>query len=762
VSNLDGATTLPYPTKGDGITSAWEGSVADLYVADAWASCSFVASGLNATDPEAADVANIVDDNIGGAALHAGWNRANPRQAHRGDGFHDSYLDSVLQKMEGVTCVHTPVVENPILQWYRIRTTDTCNYSPDLKMQKAAKLTPRAMMGPFTTDTMSNPAHQFQNSDSNFKMDAVIRQPGIDLCIATKLRQVAPGGMSGAALLLSSDDQLALLQRAQERAQQSVLGYARLVQLQQTPPDPWSTSSNGPFFTTLEAANWWLRTSNQPSSAVLLQPEFESAVQLLAATTKELAELYGRNASANVPWRQPLPSTAGVTAPSTIVLPITASRADRYWGRGGWIDRSMKLLYGDDPAPAAAGANKISYVTSDSISPQPMQVLHLARRFDALDISTTSGGNLVDVEATATRWYRSIEAGLRTSSCSQHDAAGACLVVTAADIPDPGGAGTQFDASLLHTQFSISYDDLQHAAAALGQEVIDASFTAVGGGSDPRLRGLTANPLGGAFDVVGQVSKVPGQDGNFTLHLSKGVDLRPRGLARVQALYASNAPAPYQGISMVFGTQGSWGFPEGVTGASTLDPESQMGAVPILAAAREYIYLGYGSSTSAMESKFSTLLDAISASIGTMAAVPVLWKDDLGNVLPPMTAVYTDQTVDTDGLELVGVADVGANPNSGAILLGAQAGVAVDIDGDTLASLHDRSVFRSAAGRVDSVSLQRPIRRTAYSAVAGGTTLGFHKPATDEYAYLALLRDVEPWRTLCPCSREVMRAVAAA
>jgi hypothetical protein len=311
------------------------------------------------------------------------------------------------------------------------------------------------------------------------------------------------------------------------------------------------------------------------------------------------------------------------------------------------------------------------------------------------------------------------------------------LVVTAADITDPGGAGTQFDASLLHTQFSISYDDLQHAAATLGQEVIDASFTAVEGGSDPRLRGLTANPLGGAFDVIGQVSKVPAQDGNFTLHLSKGVDLRPRGLARVQALYASNAPAPYQGISMVFGTQGSWGFPEGVTGASTLDPESQMGAVPILAAAREYIYLAYGSSTSAMESKFKTLLDAISSSIGTMAAVPVLSKGDLGNVLPPMTAVYTDQTVDTNSLELVGVADIGANPNSGAILLGAQAGVAVDIGGDTLASLHDRSVFRSAAGTVDSVSLQRPIRRTAYTAVAEGTTLGFHKPTTDEYAYLA-------------------------
>jgi hypothetical protein len=84
-SALDGANGLPVPVVAGTTTPAWpDGApLVDLYVADAWAECSFMSAELNAL--EQPDL-NVVDTAV--SVL-----RANPRPAATSDGYHDAYLD---------------------------------------------------------------------------------------------------------------------------------------------------------------------------------------------------------------------------------------------------------------------------------------------------------------------------------------------------------------------------------------------------------------------------------------------------------------------------------------------------------------------------------------------------------------------------------------------------------------------------------------------------------------------------------------------
>jgi len=460
-SNLDGATSLPFPiAHSTDTTTSWPGTTADLYVADAWAACSFMRGAASSAD-DVPDL-TLVDSAANVVAT-------NPRPATPNDGYHDDYLETVLGMMSTTTCSAGTAYQNWLARWYSQRTTANCNYSTDLKTTSTVPLDKqaRAMIAPLArTGTAATYSTNFYGGQP---LDAMIRQPGINACIAYRLRQLAPGGANGAAFLLSNNDQLDLLERTVERALIAVLGYSKLVQLAKTPPD--ADSSAGTYHDQLELANTWLR--NDAAAKQLLPIQFHEAIQTLTASAKELAEFYGRNASAVAPWTLGPDKNYGLLS-----YDAALTRPDKYWAKSGWIDRVMTLLYGTPykssaPLPLGPTYNPIPYIQLDTDSPKVQQAVQLARQLDVVDLKKGTATNSVDIPATSLSLYQALEAGLETQSCSTRDGMGACAIVSPASIPDPSSNAGSYLQSRLYLVYGLKPEDIAAAATRLSQESID-------------------------------------------------------------------------------------------------------------------------------------------------------------------------------------------------------------------------------------------------------------------------------------------------
>lgn len=158
--------------------------------------------------------------------------------------------------------------------------------------------------------------------------------PLFDLCVAEKLRAVAPGMMGAEATLYSDSEQRELLYYTFNRAQRAAVGFARLGEVllsdnptQSTDPDPDGY---------LPLINW---ARANPSALVPLGEAFASAVNLHTTVSVEMAEMLARSASARYP--------RGAAAKDPI---------DELFGAGSWRMRATALVYGgaslaDEGAP---------------------------------------------------------------------------------------------------------------------------------------------------------------------------------------------------------------------------------------------------------------------------------------------------------------------------------------------------------------------------------------------------------------------------
>lgn len=394
----------------------WQGSVVDLMVADAWSTCA-AGSTVTAT--------------------------------------RDTYLDAVWQHMQNVAC--PPLNEDA---WPAMRANKACNVDPSTSDDASVVLEfPPSPLAQTITDTnvedpftVNNPV---SNRDTATLASSILQTPSINLCIAQKLRQIAPGTAGIESLLLSASDQRLLLEMTRQRAQLALVGFAQLA-MAFTEPNPGTFGGANvavPLAHALKLVIKWGRDVDNANVIKNLGNDMAAALQLHTIIGGDLATLYGRSSSAR---------EARGGAPATPAAEI--------WGSGSWRQRSLASLYGGDPLAEAAdgsspwqnptdakspavgqaswsaidwpSASEQPFASTDMNHPEVPRLLALARRFDLLDVRTLvvaqpAGCSVLDAGATADRLYRAVEAALRTADCTVPLQPAGCKVFTPSMIPDP-------------------------------------------------------------------------------------------------------------------------------------------------------------------------------------------------------------------------------------------------------------------------------------------------------------------------------------
>ena len=481
----------------------WEGSAIDLYVADAWSACSAVADE-STTSPT--DDCSILPPTT-----------------------HDRYMERILQLMEtsrsacetativnsqavyynlnNFTCSATPLDPgNTLRHWDWVRKTNECNNvtTSTGTAQRAAPLTLERMPG--VISSLQSPP-----SVAALEADDIVRTPGINLCIAQRLRHLAPGTAGASTLTLSAADQRELLSITRDRAQMALLGYARLARLLATPQLKVMAT------TSLEVAQDWFNNLNGGSSFLdELGDDFAAAVQVHTIATSDLFGLLARSASARIPWGAP-------SGTDSIAL---------QFAEGSWRERSLALLYGGDPlAPTIGGTTPWAHFpfTSLSISaglvvdhsavdvrePQVDQLLQILRRYDGIDLReapNAEGKHEVNVSLSANRIYRAGEAGVRTATCS-NKINNVCQLVAPEDVEDPT---LGIDGFLLWKNSRITLDHATTLTRLLADQI---------GFITDKKRGNATflQESSGSADVLGikSVTTKMGKDAGDYYHLDK-------------------------------------------------------------------------------------------------------------------------------------------------------------------------------------------------------------------------------------------------
>ena len=585
---LDIPGSLPIP-------NGWQGSMGDLYVADAWANCSILAE--NAVDKldqstAAGTTLELGDIDIVNGAV------ANPRPP----GPHDAYMDYVQGLMDSAACGSYQGLKNTLNRWYQQRRDLLCNSDPKGN-GVAAVMTPIVVPAPLDRQTVPS-------SLADISADAIIRAPGINACIARTLRSIMPGAASPAALTLSTADQRELLEYTRERAQQAALGYARLIHLAMTPRDPLN-----PKQYELQVVQNWFQDSIGQGRISMIQTAFESSLQLLTLVSPELLDMYGRSGSARTP-------RGGLT---------TMTAADEQWGGGSWRQRAFSLLYGGDPLSVGQEPNvpwkhfdqglnnpwpAIPYVSQDVSEPQVMDLLNFARGYDVLELKQDRSTGFIhaDIAGSASRLYRAVEAAIQFDDCEHfvpNPLPGSCTAPTPESLPDPTQGDTNF---ILWKKYHISLAHATRVVTLLAQEVGYYEY------DGQQLIGEWP----GAADVLGTESIVShsiAPDNAKYYHIAKDAPFLHRiSSVRTQGSYTAHGEYELRDTFFPHSTADSQGF------GSTFQEQGRItGVAPALDAVREELLLAnallqahpdLSSCCNVLLADFPTELNLISSAVG--------------------------------------------------------------------------------------------------------------------------------------------------
>jgi hypothetical protein len=642
VSSLSSALSLPAgtPVPMNGSTVTWQGTVPELLLADAWASCSF---GGPADDPPSPpSVCNIftpqgaLDSHLAVIADHITTTTCpltTPDPTAPGTTF-ETYIAHELEQCPGAN--------NWMRNWYLQRSFAGCNGVPNSTEKKATVLGKTRIPG-------MGPA--FWNGSP---MDAIIRAPGVSQCIAQKLRSVMPGSAGPAALSLTSEDQRMLLEETRLRSVAAVVGYAQLATVFSAPAP---ATMDGFGFDLYYARAW--ATGDEPTNSASegelkqLGGQMLTAVQLAVVSTKEMVDLLGRSASGHAPRGGP----------------ASANVAAEDWGPGNWRARALQALYGGDPLSIyvdpnefgwdnppwkgypteAAARERLRHPTIDISEPEVGQLLQLARRYDALELKQgapvpagevlaseftlgeapyVNGGECmpVDGEASAARMYRQIEAGLRNAACATYSSPpqptgcgtaqlpctdqGTCAVVDATQISNPNDGYQDF---LLWKTHRIRPSHAKTLVSLLDQQIGKVCSENAGGAPTFEVPSLSM--------VRGQGSLVTrtGSDAGTYYHLNTDAQFVP--VSQVEQV---------EGRALELGTQPAIVPAPLLSGATDLYDQgflgglgnSFAGTVPALVALREALYIGNRNNPNdRIKLDFfkyrQEILDTIAASAGT-------------------------------------------------------------------------------------------------------------------------------------------------
>ncbi len=581
----------------------WDGNTVELLVADAWTGCSALAS-----EPGGGFSNNFFGN--------------------------DPYLTQILEKM-GMGNAQSP---DPFGSWYDLRQSPTANCDPvthtPVGFPVSIPLTPVPEHVPI--DPNDRARHE--------RADGELRQAGINLCIAQRLRTLSPGASAGESLLLSDADQRLLLETIRERVQIAMLQYALLGVVFSTNPKTLSgTPLIGQRIPILQ--DWANDPAKKKGALVTMGRDFAAAVQLHSIVSMELFHLFARSRSAR--------SKRGG---------VSATRADETWGAGSWHQRLLAVAYGGDPlaivdegtpwqswnpetsvsGDAAVGfqestprlrlgwpgALKRPYVTASVTAPQVRELLALAKRFDRLELRANAGASCepFDVDTSAKELYKAIEGELRVADCYRDNSTDPCPTT-----PTPPAYEYGAGPYLLWQKYHITPEHARTLAKLLQQSL---------GGRNPSA---TCNPPGlnlndaqfGGRNILGTVTDA----GNGVTHFSKDSEFTDVLPSEVAGTFTRNAslrfPLPWEidselwDVIMAAVAFDDVCFATGCTNHKNADAKRLMGAASAQAATREmvassvaWIQAGLGP-TSTLYSYFlqaDDILGLIEANVGAMTA----------------------------------------------------------------------------------------------------------------------------------------------
>ncbi|MCU0694027.1 MAG: formylglycine-generating enzyme family protein, partial [Polyangiaceae bacterium] len=292
----EGLSSSPTPVNG------WGGTVSDLAAADSWAQCSF---RPNSNEPVAVTLV--------------------------GDG--DRYLNKLGE-----------VMESAMIAWRAKKGFPVGALPPTATADQRGMQDTRSAWLAFRNDAnwnqddegnaVSSGLQKFPLSGADLaptdtgaaaqQARHAVGAASMNLCMAMALRQTT---LRGDVLLMPEAEQQKQAETVRERAQMSALQYAGMLRLA-------ALATNVPTGTptTYQIAPYIKAAAADPVMQRNWVKDLATAVQLHISATSELAEMFGRSASARTP--------RGGNA-------LTA--ADEEWGQGSWRMRGLGLLYGGNP-----------------------------------------------------------------------------------------------------------------------------------------------------------------------------------------------------------------------------------------------------------------------------------------------------------------------------------------------------------------------------------------------------------------------------
>jgi hypothetical protein len=688
-SSLTAPTLTPIPCRysspsasppGDGkYHSVWDGSIPELYMADAYSVC--VAN--NVTNTAAKDNADIVLNDYYGISLYNHMSGALAALSTSGGAFNPDAISH---------------------QWIKIRSEATdangnfesCDPTTGDPVGMGISIAPLSKNGspvklPGQLDyvNVGTPSNLGGSPSESALRDIVDAE--LNLCIAQRLRQSVPGSAGGQALLYSEAEQRELLEIIRERAQIAMLQFGLLGQAfaRPQPTQDLATISNGSAssFYTFHAAEqqrfpaltyfaWESTTAGQLTNQddlTQMGQDFAASIQLHTFVTEELASLFARSRSAREPrTSEPVPSVA-----------------DDLWGQGSWFQREMALLFGGDPLAITAGGawnhtlliNALGpltttagdspgtatstgwpafeqgpYLRTPVEAPQVMQLLELARSFDDVWLQPQAAPvpcNQFDVSKTAQWIYGNVEADLETQDCASpvNNVCPSARSAPKTPLPIP----TPLPASWrLLNKYGITFDH----AMALATYLIEAlSWT-----TDPGTCAATNTELPlllGALQVGGKGERFDPMTG----HLSPHASLNARSLADLVGEFTANAPLRLGSPSEMddLADVGQFGFGSNACTADSckfdtfaMEVKRTMGAMSAQEATREMLFstLAEGSNPGLLNNylaNVNAMIGVLTGAIGTSVSIVPEVAENASTVDGMNSMGILDQLLDPSG-----------------------------------------------------------------------------------------------------------------
>lgn len=625
VDRIPNSGFVPYPIRIDPVTlepslnpdgsyqPAWDGSLADLMAADAYALC----------------------------AATSDYAQHYPAPSTLHDPGNDAYLQHLDSRMDVVGECGGFTNSGSVFVWRMRRKAEECNIDPRSNKPAVIEDFEREEPTPYESFYDFNEDWDVTAPSSSIALDArmiaglELEYADINLCMAQRLREQLNGGQS---LFTSTEDHAEILAVIRERAQLAVLWYSMLVKLFASPdPGPTSIDSAEHEFLVL-IRRWFASTDNATKERIA--EDFGTAIRLHLQTVHELAALYQRQAAT-----RPL-GEAGL------------DRAERDWGVGQPRHRLLNLLYGGDPigglpgSPpppgrgflhAAAVSEMPGYVKVDMSDPRVRTLVGLAREADALlikeDVIPFAGFSQGFHEIpSGERMYRQIEVRLRSQAC-ERDTPGdpTCLPSTIeAELPELG----EFQEYLLWQEHRIEPRHALTLATAFDQAFSKFFFP--------------FGPQTGKLHLFGAHSRQL-IDGSYWIHIDK--DFTTGALTGHELMEAFNwldYPPPGSYVPRTMDSEldaRMQGFV--LSGGSGWSALREMGAVPALILAREAVLeIPSNASLAPFLGAATTLFSDLERAIGPRQAVlRNKWNVSLGNC-PSEPSVQCKIAVPSNEVEL--------------------------------------------------------------------------------------------------------------